>query len=572
VTVLPSPIPHPLDHCPFDTPPWAYEALEWVVGADWPQANEVSTWDIADGWYALADALAEPHDAAFAAAAHIMSGYAGAGIGAGAFLDAWQRLSGDERAPLNALLEIAHQVGEQVEECGRDIEAAKLEAWIELGGFLTELLGMTITITLTWGAATPAAGGLIAATRIAVQQIFERLAQQLGAKALKNTGERAAGHDLGVPGPEKLRRVYEHNEREDRLRHLNALTEQTRTTIADVGQRAALAFGVGSAQRGEDYRLQAAGLQAIIAEVEAWTDLVRAGDLAPEGEPPEWARVDADVGDPAPAGVRTDDRSAFTGSDGTPIDRTRRYNTYGGLRAPLAVHQRDLEKAMPRADDRHVERLADPRAGRWFGLVNDGGPQADPTRGLNCLDAVLALYDIYLHGRSRVAAPRTFDTYAHGNPDRPVGGEWNGLERVQSATGTTFQNLCPFVGGAPADEAGSAVEAAMQNLVNHLHNTGHGGYAFIITDLEGGGCHCWAAVNQHDTILFLDPQVGSIAESVPLYRHHGTPTNANVVSMDALVVDGLGHPAPLPYHGPGQWQWTTDVDGAAAPADRQDGP
>jgi hypothetical protein len=576
VTVLPSPIPHPLDHCPFDAPPWAYEALEWVVGRDWPQANEVSTWDVADGWYALAEALAEPHDAAFAAAAQIMSGYAGAGISAGGFLDAWQRLSGDERAPLNALVEIAHGLGEQVEECGRDIEAAKLEAWIELGGFLTELLGMTITIALTLGAATPAAGGLTAATRIAVQQIFERLAEELGTRALKTTaGHAATGPGLAEPGittaasppggpigyAEQLRRVYEHNGREERLYHLSTLTEQTRSKIVEIGQRASLAFEVGSAQRGEDYRRQAAGLHAIIAEVQAWADLVRSGDLSPAAEPPEWARVEADVADSAPAGVRTGDRSGLTGSDGTPIDRTRRYNAYGGLRVPLAAHQSELEEAMPRADDGRVVRLADPRAGHWFDLANDGGPQADPTRGLNCLDSVLALFDTYLHGRVRVSAPRTFDGYAHGNPDRPVGGEWNGLERVQAATGAAFQNLCPFVGGAPADEAAAAVDAALQNLVNHLHNTGHGAYAFIITDLEGGGCHSWVGVNQHGTILFLDPQVGSIAENVPLYRHHGTPTNANVVSMDALVVDAQGGPAPLPFHGPGQWRWTTPTDG-----------
>ncbi len=32
MSLLPSPIPHPLDYSPFDVPDWAYEALEWVVG------------------------------------------------------------------------------------------------------------------------------------------------------------------------------------------------------------------------------------------------------------------------------------------------------------------------------------------------------------------------------------------------------------------------------------------------------------------------------------------------------------------------------------------------------------
>ncbi|MFD0519251.1 toxin glutamine deamidase domain-containing protein [Paractinoplanes durhamensis] len=61
---------------------------------------------------------------------------------------------------------------------------------------------------------------------------------------------------------------------------------------------------------------------------------------------------------------------------------------------------------------------------------------------------MLSLFSTYLHGRPRVAAPRTFDAYAAGDPNRPVGGEWHGLRRIELATGTTFQNLCPFLGGA----------------------------------------------------------------------------------------------------------------------------
>jgi hypothetical protein len=89
------------------------------------------------------------------------------------------------------------------------------------------------------------------------------------------------------------------------------------------------------------------------------------------------------------------------------------------------------------------------------------------------------------------------------------------------------------------------VDAAFLNLANHLHNSGHGAFAFILTDLETGGCHAWAAVNQEGTILFLDPQLGVVSAEEPLYRE--------LVSMDALVVDGGGNPAPLPYHGAGQW-------------------
>jgi len=39
---------------------------------------------------------------------------------------------------------------------------------------------------------------------------------------------------------------------------------------------------------------------------------------------------------------------------------------------------------MPRDPDGSLQPLPDPRLGRWFGLANDGGPEADPTRGINC--------------------------------------------------------------------------------------------------------------------------------------------------------------------------------------------
>jgi hypothetical protein len=183
--------------------------------------------------------------------------------------------------------------------------------------------------------------------------------------------------------------------------------------------------------------------------------------------------------------------------------------------------------------------------GRWFSLLNAGGPGEDPTRGVNCLDAVLALFETYQRGRPRVAGPRTFDGYAHGAPDRAVGGEWLGVRRIQRAARSEFQNLCPFVGGAAAEQAEAAVEAAFRNLGNHLHNSGRGAFAFILTDFGSGGSHAWAAVNQDGTILFLDPQLGRVSAEEPIYRE--------IVSMDALVVDGSGEPAPLPYHGAGQW-------------------
>lgn len=354
------------------------------------------------------------------------------------------------------------------------------------------------------------------------------------------------------------RRTREQNRRADYARYLTSIAEQTWSTILDLERfavstsRSVPTSADGSA-KGRDatdaadllavVERRAAELRAIVAEMEVRTDLVRSGrrDLeAADADPPDWARIDADAGDRTSGGP-------------------------DGLRAPLGIPQREIEEAMPRAGDGRVERLADPRLGHWFPLVNDGGPATDPTRGLNCLEAVLALFDTYVTGRPRVGAPRTFDTYAHGDPNRPTGGEEAGVKRIELATGGRFQNLCPFVGRAEPALAKPSMDAALLNLANHLHNSGHGAFAFIITDLDVGGCHCWAAINQSGTILFLDPQVGSIAEEAPLYRHHGLATTTNIVSMDALVIDGEGRPSPLPYHGAGQW---TAATGPNAPARR----
>lgn len=330
---------------------------------------------------------------------------------------------------------------------------------------------------------------------------------------------------------------------------LAKVADETRSRIHELGRLADQEFLSGSTRRGEELRARSAELRALLAQLEQTTAKVAAGFLRPA------VVLSATAVDAEPPPVRTsvgpkDTRSALNGS--LPIDLTRRYEAYGGLRTPPAVHQRALEEAVPQAGDGRAVRLADPRA-EWFRRANADGPAGDATRGLNCLDSVLALFDTYLHGRPRVAAARTFDAYAAGDPNRPIGGEWHGLRRIELATGTTFQNLCPFQGGADPGDARAAVDAAMRNLGNHLHNSGHGSFAFIVTDLADGGCHAWAAVNHDDAILFLDPQIGRIGENVPLYRHRGLPSPTNVVSMDALVVDGQGVPAPLPYHGAGQW-------------------
>ena len=69
-----------------------------------------------------------------------------------------------------------------------------------------------------------------------------------------------------------------------------------------------------------------------------------------------------------------------------------------------------VEDLIPRDGGGRPQRLPNPFA-RWFTKMNDSGPGADPTRGINCVDCVLSLFDTWLHGRPRVAAPRTFDAY-----------------------------------------------------------------------------------------------------------------------------------------------------------------
>ncbi|MBQ1015232.1 hypothetical protein KBX53_30750, partial [Micromonospora sp. M51] len=196
MSVLPSPIPHPLDHAPWDVPGWIYEALDWVVGVQWPEGNERAVWDVADQWYAIASVLAGPHADAATAAAEVHSGYGGVGAVGAAFEAAWRRLAEDTDAPLPVLLAVTADLGRLVEECGCDIEGAKLEVWIELGILVIELLTVAVAAVLTAGAATPAAGAAITATRLLVHQIFKRLMGQLASKSLKHglkeAGERAA--------------------------------------------------------------------------------------------------------------------------------------------------------------------------------------------------------------------------------------------------------------------------------------------------------------------------------------------------------------------------------------------
>ncbi|MEU6204971.1 toxin glutamine deamidase domain-containing protein [Micromonospora musae] len=1006
MSLLPSPVPHPLDYSPWDLPGWIYEALDWVLGVEWPEGNERAVWDLADQWYAVAAVLAAPRADATDAAAEVRGGYGAVGAVPEAFEAAWRRLAEGDDAPLPVLLAVSADLGRMVEECGCDIEAAKLEVWIELGILVVELLSLAVAAALTAGAASPAAGAAVAASRVIVQQIFKRLIGQLARKSLrhglKEAGERAArqvaeggvrglarrsalgglseaGEEAGISlatqayqnstgrrdgldltdvgtsalgglaggaaaplaglgrhatGP--VARVGEHLTREmaGEVIAENAASLATGAGLTSVedAARAAVSGGTGSATAQADAALRArldgrlaalastelgvppglgvsAGLgvqpglgvppgpgvaelpgapespvpaprpssdgtsapgvssppgvlpspgvssppgpsatvpvssgpasfeavpvssgpgspatvpvssgpmdpilpaatvtatattSATIADTPTLSALATAappitgapspsspvldpmptgpnptgptaatqptttsagslaattataptvsaptvsaptvwptrtatpGPVAPtppepatpaapasgspppdprtpdpvvpprptstpppngggpdrpstggseatpaqpvpprppsDGSPglvgadgprprtPEWyaavwaadrdaferrryrghfeyqrrtheenrrrdrvaqlrrdadrtddeirwlrseghdlaragrhaaaeryrtearerewwyqqqrdlaeeilagtvasprvgldeetfQRVNDDVGELAAGGVETADRSALTGDDHPPpIDRSRRYGRPGGLRPPLALHQTDVERRVPREADGRVARTADPRQGDWFGLLNDGGPAADPTRGINCVDCTLSLFDTWAHGRPRVSAPRTFDGYAAGDVNRPLDGELHGPQRIEQITGGRFQRLCePRHDVTPAQRQ-HAIDRGYYNLHDQLLLGGHGSYAFVINTWEGGGAHISVALNQNGTVLYLDPQTGQIATR-PLYRHAGTANRYNSVDLEVLVLGPDARPMPM---------------------------
>ncbi|MCG5437828.1 toxin glutamine deamidase domain-containing protein [Micromonospora foliorum] len=1035
MTVLPSPVPHPLDYAPWDVPGWIYEALDWVVGVQWPEGNERAVWDVADQWYAVASVLAGPHADAATAADEVHNGYGGVGAVDAAFEAAWRGIAEGADAPLPVLLAVTADLGRLVEECGCDIEGAKLEVWIELGILVIELLTVAVAAVLTAGAATPAAGAAITATRLLVQQIFKRLMGQLASKSLKHglkeAGERAAkevarggarglakraaregleeateeagvtlatqayqnstgrahGLDLtdlgasavgGLAGGAvaplaglgrhatgRAAKVGEHLGREMTGEVLadsaaSLATGQGLTSMEDVA-RAAASGATGSATGQTDHALRArldaqanalagasfagpslpsvlpvtgdaasagassssavssagsasgmasgglvtaagvpvqateavtasspnqsaaptppgieqsreAGPTSLVApdvhtsapmplgaasDVDVVDRSVRVSEATPStdgpfgeragvappvtvdatlsavnpatsavgadpavspvgadpatsavgadpatsavgadpgrsavgadprlssvtvdprlssvaapvagplesgsgpaatGAPPahpgsspyattsgptawppaagtsaptvtpgpaapvtfgvptttngplpvastppvvgrfavpsrvptrvtpapvrapdhpargrasipvdvaafgapsvrepetndsyaaqwaaaaeaaerrryqdhyeslrigfennrrqaeaarlhtraaehdrraveyasyarqlhqagnrQWAdgwqraaneetraysewrdladavlagstappvvdisatfeHANRDVGALALGAVETTGPSRLTGDDDPPpIDDSRPYGRPGGLRPPLALHQVDVERQMPRERDGTVTRTADPRQGGWFRLLNDGGPAADATRGINCLDCTLSLFETWVHGRPRVSAPRTFDGYLDGDIRRPIRGEAGGPGRVEDVTGGRFQQLlAPASNQRPdAAQARQAADRGYRNLHDQLLLGGHGSYSFLVTEWAHGGSHAWVALNQNGTVLYVDPQNGVVRDR-PLYP--------DVVGIDALVLSGDGRPMPL---------------------------
>ncbi|MDI1464845.1 toxin glutamine deamidase domain-containing protein [Catellatospora sp. KI3] len=253
----------------------------------------------------------------------------------------------------------------------------------------------------------------------------------------------------------------------------------------------------------------------------------------------QWTQLNSDVGE--------------LYADPQPVDG-RPYQQVGGLRPPLRAHQDDLVAAMPRNPDGSFQQFPDPRVGRWFGLANDSGPGFDPSRGINCLDCMLSLWQTW-RGNPRVSAPRTWDRYRGTDAWQVDRGEEWGDQRAAALAGRQWETVFPDMSRQlPPDQMKQWVDWGFATLTHQLVAGGHGSAVFITTRWQGGGGHAWLAVNQNGTILFLDSQTGQISENVPMYRHDGDPArSANVASMNAIFLDAQGTAQPIPALAQTSW-------------------
>lgn len=237
-----------------------------------------------------------------------------------------------------------------------------------------------------------------------------------------------------------------------------------------------------------------------------------------------------------------DDRSRATGlGDPRPVETSRRYGAPGGHRRPLALHQQDVELAVERDADGRPRRFSD-LFGEWPRRTNDGGPRADPTRAINCPDVVLSVIDTWLHGRPRVAAPRTVDRFS---PDLlPIGGEPGGAARIEDAVGARFQQLLADHRHSSYDQAWQPRQDAFRTLESALSAQGHGAVAVLLMEHPSGKAHAVTVHNQHGRIVYVDAQDNE--NPVSTHRPGGA------VRMDALLLNADALPVDLGLP-PGHW-------------------
>ncbi|MGA8114339.1 MAG: toxin glutamine deamidase domain-containing protein, partial [Actinocatenispora sp.] len=233
-------------------------------------------------------------------------------------------------------------------------------------------------------------------------------------------------------------------------------------------------------------------------------------------------------------------RSALTGGDVPPAGhRSRRYDHPGGLRRPLAQHQRRLEARWPRDRDGNFQRH--PRlTERLVSRINAFGRRDDPTRSMNCNDTVASFFDGWTHGRPTVAAPRTFDGYSGGEPRHAFAGEQGGPGRIEDLTGGRYQSLVDDASQQSPQDRAATARAGFDRIRDQLLTAGPGSFASIVTAWHASGAHAWAMVNDGGTVRYVDVQTGRLADTLDgLFAPHV------IDSVDALVVDGNGHPVPF---------------------------
>jgi hypothetical protein len=252
------------------------------------------------------------------------------------------------------------------------------------------------------------------------------------------------------------------------------------------------------------------------AAIPAQKEFIReTADRAPEAESDVPYAIDWSTGAPADA---VPDK---VGRVDDPMAETRPYDRDGGLTEPDPRDQWSLDHSVPRDADGQPEKYPSPK-GEWFTYINDGGPEADPLRGNNCLDCSLAAMATY-HGYPTVAAPRSPDDGLDGAIDT-ASGEVNGPARAEEWL------ECRYRGMGASDDGLARIE-------QQLLDGGPGSSAAIVHSWSAellGGAHAWNAFNDNGTIVWCDPQLASVDER-PMYR------GSDVNKVWAICIDRDGN-------------------------------
>lgn len=215
----------------------------------------------------------------------------------------------------------------------------------------------------------------------------------------------------------------------------------------------------------------------------------------------DWATGKPTETRPAEA---TDDALAEVGNVDDPMSETRPYDRPGGLSHPDRRDQWSLEHVVPRDDDGRPSKYPS-LDGEWPDYINDGGPEADPLRGNNCLDCSMAALATW-YGHPTVAAPRTADVDpVDGRVDLRAG-EHDGITRAERWTEGRYEG---FGGG---DSGYAAIE-------RKLREAGPGSSAAIINawNTVQPSSHAWNAFNDGGKIVWYGPQEARKSER-PLYQ------------------------------------------------------